>query len=527
MNDLEFYCKNWQLSDPERIARTFTSDVYKVKFNGESVVLKILNEKGKTFESKGAAVLRCFNGNGAVRLINADDGAHLLEFIDGPMLKSHVEQGNDDSAMDVLCDVIAKIHSYSGPCPSELISMERNFRSLFERAKSENEGDIYKRGAKLARELIATAKDLRVLHGDIHHENILRHPIRGWLAIDPQCLFGERTYDLANAFYNPSGYSDLAACSDRIVRLAKKFSQTLHIEQKRILQYAFAYGCLSASWSIEDGQSPDTTLRIAQEIELLIPESQLADFITHQNEMTIDSHYIHPKLARLYDLDSGWSNEREFYLSLAGESRKSVLDLGCGTGLICDALAARGHEVTGADPSVAMLDVARQKPNGSKIEWVLSTAQDFKSEKTFDLIIMTGNAFQVLLDEKDLQATCQAMRTHLKPDGLIAFESRNPRLDWAARWNYEMKLSTPEGEVVESRKFLKWSGSRMSFELCYRFPDEKLISSSELRFWSAQEIEKHLSEAGLRIERLMGDWDLGEFNEESTEEMVFFVRATT
>lgn len=238
----------------------------------------------------------------------------------------------------------------------------------------------------------------------------------------------------------------------------------------------------------------------------------------------LDSHYINPKLARLYDLDSGWSIEREFYLSLAGESRKSVLDLGCGTGLICDALAARGHEVTGSDPSAAMLDVARQKPNGSKIEWVQSLAQDFKSGKSFDLIIMTGNAFQVLLDEKDLQAACKAMRTHLKPDGLIAFESRNPNLDWAARWNYEMKLSTPNGEVVESRKFLSWSGSRMSFELCYQFPDEKLVSSSQLRFWSAQEIEKHLAAAGLRIERLMGDWKLGDFMETSTEEMVFFIR---
>lgn len=80
-------------------------------------------------------------------------------------------------------------------------------------------------------------------------------------------------------------------------------------------------------------------------------------------------------------------------MSLAGDSRKHVLDLGCGTGLICDAMAARGHEVTGVDPSATMLDIARQKPNGAKAEWVQSLAQDFKSDKTFDLVIMTGNAF--------------------------------------------------------------------------------------------------------------------------------------
>lgn len=273
MNDLNYYCNEWKLSEPERIAKTFTSDVYKVKFNNEHVVLKILNEKGKQFESKGAAVLRCLNGNGTVRLLQADFGAHLLEFIDGPQLKSMVDQGNDDLAMDVVCDLINKIHSYSGPVPPDLISMKRNFRSLFERNNSESENSIFKRGADLARELIATAKNVRVLHGDIHHENILKHPARGWLAIDPQCLFGERTYDLANAFYNPNGYCDLAASPNRINLLANKFSMTIQIEKKRILQYAFAYGCLSASWCIEDGQSPDSTLRIAFEIEKLMYEN--------------------------------------------------------------------------------------------------------------------------------------------------------------------------------------------------------------------------------------------------------------
>ena len=241
----------------------------------------------------------------------------------------------------------------------------------------------------------------------------------------------------------------------------------------------------------------------------------------------VDSHYANSKLAKLYDLDSGWSVEREFYLSLAGDSSKCVLDLGCGTGLICDALAARGHDVTGADPAAAMLDVARQKPNGSKIEWILSTAQDFKSQKTFDLIIMTGNAFQVLLEESDLRAACKSMRTHLKPNGLIAFESRNPNLDWASRWNYEVKLDTPDGVVTESRQFLRWSENQMTFELRYQFPDEELVSTSHLRFWSPKEIEHHLMEANLRVDRIMGDWEYGDFKENSTEEMVFFVRENT
>lgn len=269
-NSLESYCSKWSLEKPIRLANTFTSDVYKVKLGSEDAVLKILNEKGKKFEVKGATVLRCFDGNGAVRLMNADAGAHLLEFIDGPELKTLVEQGKDELASEILCDVIDKIHSYPGPLPEDLISMERNFRSLFERAERPADLPIYERGAKIARELIAAPKGVRVLHGDIHHENILKHPARGWLLIDPQCLQGERTYDLANAFYNPNGFENLVVSPERIMRLCNVFSRRLEIDKQRILEYAFAYGCLSACWCIEDGQNPDPTLKIAMEIERLL-----------------------------------------------------------------------------------------------------------------------------------------------------------------------------------------------------------------------------------------------------------------
>lgn len=94
--------------------------------------------------------------------------------------------------------------------------MERNFSVLFEKIANENQDSIYKRGARIARELIDSARDLRVLHGDIHHENIFKHSTRGWIVIDPQCLFGERAYDLANVFYNPNGFADLASNPERI-----------------------------------------------------------------------------------------------------------------------------------------------------------------------------------------------------------------------------------------------------------------------------------------------------------------------
>lgn len=235
-----------------------------------------------------------------------------------------------------------------------------------------------------------------------------------------------------------------------------------------------------------------------------------------------DAHYVNPRLADIYDLDSGWSIDRDFYLSLAGTtSREQILDLGCGTGLLCNAYAANGHEVTGVDPSSAMLDVARKKHYGRRIEWIQSFAQNFQSDKFFDLIIMTGHAFQVLLEDNDVLSTFSVMQRHLKPEGRAVFESRNPLVDWTRDWDYDLDLESASGRVHEARRFIAMENDRMTFELRYQFPDEQLVSTSELRFWSRKEIEERLTAQGLYIEELFGGWHGEPFDEGTSCEMIF------
>ena len=237
-----------------------------------------------------------------------------------------------------------------------------------------------------------------------------------------------------------------------------------------------------------------------------------------------DKHYENSKLVEIYDLDSPWSIDRDFYLSLAGMPPQRILDLGCGTGLLTDAYAVQGHEVTGVDPSPAMLEMARRKPHGHQIEWVESFAQSYQSETRFDLIVMTGHAFQALLDDSDIMATLGVMRRHLKQTGRVVFESRNPSIDWANRWNYEMVFEHG-GEIVrESRRFIKLENSRMTFELLYEFPDESIVSTSELRFLSRGEIEERVIASGLHVDKLFGGWHFERFDEASSPEMIFFLR---
>ena len=234
-----------------------------------------------------------------------------------------------------------------------------------------------------------------------------------------------------------------------------------------------------------------------------------------------DTHYKDPRLAEIYDFDSGWSIERDFYFALAASHHQSILDLGCGTGLLCDAYASRGHEVTGVDPARAMLDIAERKPNGKLVEWVQASAQTFRSVKRFDLIVMTGHAFQALLTDNDVAAALATMREHLKPGGRIAFESRNPSFDWRNHWNYDLNINVAGRTIRETRTLLKFDGARKTFELHYHFPETTLSSQSELRFMSLVEIEAALRAAGLDVRSVFGGWQAARFELNASEEMIF------
>jgi 2-polyprenyl-3-methyl-5-hydroxy-6-metoxy-1,4-benzoquinol methylase len=233
----------------------------------------------------------------------------------------------------------------------------------------------------------------------------------------------------------------------------------------------------------------------------------------------IDEHYANPKLAGLYDRNNGWSEDRDFYLALAPSHAIDILDLGCGTGLLCNAYAAQGHRVAGVDPAQPMLDVARLKPHGKNVEWVCASAQDFRSEKRFDLIIMTGHAFQVFLTDEDITAVCKTMQHHLKPEGRVVFETRNPAINWEARWDREINPSKSHRFEMVSRK-----NDAIAFDMHYHIDKETITSRSTLRFLSREEVELYLSKAGLKVTSIKGDWHDTPFEENTSLEMIIEAR---
>jgi len=265
---LKNYLKKWNLSDPHKIASTFTSDVYKVHKNGKSLALKILSEIGQKDEINGATTLNYFNGNGAATLFEYDEKAHLLDFINGENLVEKVVKGNDSEATEIICSVLVKLHhAKSKNFPKTLTPLMKRFSALIDRKR---DNSIYDLGADIALELLQSPENEVVLHGDIHHQNILYDQNSGWLAIDPKGLIGESSFDAVNILFNPPNMSSYIISKDRIFTQANIITKLLKVDLNRFLKFAFSFGCLSSLWSVEDGFSPKETLKLTNLIKEII-----------------------------------------------------------------------------------------------------------------------------------------------------------------------------------------------------------------------------------------------------------------
>jgi streptomycin 6-kinase len=118
-------------------------------------------------------------------------------------------------------------------------------------------------------QLCLTQRESRLLHGDLHHGNVLFDHKRGWLAIDPKGVAGELEYEAGAALRNPAGRPDLFLSCDIVRRRMKRFEQVLHLDGDRALRWAFSQAVLSAIWSWED-QAPDGHAKSVLELARLI-----------------------------------------------------------------------------------------------------------------------------------------------------------------------------------------------------------------------------------------------------------------
>jgi streptomycin 6-kinase len=255
------YIVKWDLLPDGEPIRTHSSRLLPVRQHGVAAMLKVAQEPEEKF---GAQLMVWWDGDGAARVLAHDADALLLERAESHhSLADKARMGDseaDDHAIDILCAAAARLHAPRDSPPPELIGLPRWFQSLWPAAAQY--GGWLADSATAAHALLAAPQDPVVLHGDIHHGNVLDFGERGWLAIDPKGLYGERGFDYANIFCNPDQAS--ALIPGRFERRVERVAQIAGLERQRLLQWILAWSGLSAAWILETGETPDIDMNIGR-----------------------------------------------------------------------------------------------------------------------------------------------------------------------------------------------------------------------------------------------------------------------
>ena len=227
---------------------THSSTLQPVRYKSRAAMLKLIKFED---EENGPSALAHFAGDVAVSLLAHEGWAQVTERASGGDL-SDMFRADDDAAFEIVCDTLARLHAPRPiAAPATLIPMRRRFRALFEGC---GRSSVYELAAQIAERLIAAPRNEGVLHGDINPTNILWDDARGWLAIDPKGVYGERAYDYAYALMNPI---ETAIAPGRLERHAQTVSARTGMSTRRLLEFAVASSALSTLWWIESGH-PNT-----------------------------------------------------------------------------------------------------------------------------------------------------------------------------------------------------------------------------------------------------------------------------
>ena len=227
--------------------------------------------------------------------------------------------------------------------------------------------------------------------------------------------------------------------------------------------------------------------------------------------MKLDLHYVDPRLVALYDSANSWGADSDFYLQLADElGAETIVDLGCGTGLLTTALAVGARTVIGIDPAPAMLAIAQQRLGAERVRWLEGDSSQLVGLQA-DLVLMTGNVAQVFLDDQEWRTVLQRIYAALPVGGYLAFESRNPLARVWEQWRRDTTYTvsdSPYGPLEEWLEVVDVAAGCVHLQgyNIFQTTGETLIVESKLRFRTSAELCESLSTAGFTIAHLYGNW---------------------
>lgn len=258
----ESHLRRWRLTVDGPAIVTPRAHLLPVRQAGRAAMLKVATAPA---EIVGNGVMAWWAGadgidrvgsrvtTGAAPLLAVDGAAILMARAteEGALVRL-LEQGRDDEATRILVRVAAALHApRRAPPPADVPPLERWFADLT--AAADRLGGPLPASARAAEKLLASQSERVVLHGDLHHENVLHFGADGWLAIDPKGVYGERALDHVSHVFDPDDpvAPSLAVLEQRLALIA----DLAELDLARLRLWLLAWAGLVAVWWSESGAS--------------------------------------------------------------------------------------------------------------------------------------------------------------------------------------------------------------------------------------------------------------------------------
>lgn len=250
----DHYLRQWQLEPDGPALRVPTAVLYPVMRKGLPLMLKIPSPQ--VCEQAAFRTLKHYSGCKAVEVLAYTEDAILMgRAVPGSTLRQFRQQQGDVVATGQAGLVLKGLHSRPHEPEMDDLPAIGTLQSEIEKAENLDTDLLPNSMLALADEkftqLLKTATRSVVLHGDLHHDNILWDDSNGWLAIDPKGFTGDPSYDCAPLFKNPLDAADIAS-RECLLSRAQILGEILEYPEDRILDWAFIHAVLSVIWALHD-----------------------------------------------------------------------------------------------------------------------------------------------------------------------------------------------------------------------------------------------------------------------------------
>ena len=226
------------------------------------VVLKIGFNKKCIAEEESA--LKYFGGDGCINIIDYSEQYNALlmhQALPGNTLKT-LYPTHVDLVMSLYANTMQQLHSKSMPVAIHF-PFVNDWLAAIDHASAERiPTSLLDKAVRLKRELLASSVTQRVLHGDLHHDNIL-HSGDEWIAIDPKGIIGEPAFEAAAFdFIHPAELNSSPDVAKLFTQRAELLAKIANINTRRLRDWVFVRLILSAAWHIEDNGDPTLPLNL-------------------------------------------------------------------------------------------------------------------------------------------------------------------------------------------------------------------------------------------------------------------------